>query len=438
MVAKISRTMNKTFNTTFWIRFSIFNLLIVALIGVLMRYKIGFSFPYLDQKYLQYAHSHFAFFGWISQTLMVLMVAFMQPLLSAARLALYNKLLIANALCAYAMLFSFSMQGYGAVSIVFSTLSVFVFYGFAYCFAKDLRLLPAGHISRQWFGAALLWGVLSSIGTFVLGYMMITKSIGQYSYLASVYWFLHFQYNGWFFFVCMGLMSGYVIEKAAHFRFSKSSFWLFAASCLPAYGLSVLWIELPIWLYAIVIIAALAQCLGWIKWLIEIKQSGFFSQETISPVVRYLLVLVGLGISIKLLLQLGSTIPAISKLAFGFRPIVIAYLHLVLLAITTLFLLTYSLSKGFIMRNKGTMLGFMLFVVGVYSNELFLAIQGIASFSYTLVPYINESLFGVSVLIFLGLLLLLINQKGAAADTDYKGISALQDVNTSQEKDAQC
>jgi hypothetical protein len=39
----------------FWLKFSLINLLIVALIGLLMRYKIGFEFPFLDQKHLQHS-----------------------------------------------------------------------------------------------------------------------------------------------------------------------------------------------------------------------------------------------------------------------------------------------------------------------------------------------------------------------------------------------
>ena len=65
-------------NSKFWLKISLLNLLIVAILGLLMRYKIGFEFPFLDQKHLQHSHSHFAFSGWISHTLMVLMVYFIQ------------------------------------------------------------------------------------------------------------------------------------------------------------------------------------------------------------------------------------------------------------------------------------------------------------------------------------------------------------------------
>ena len=67
-----------SFKTTFWIRFSIFNLMLVALLGLLMRYKILFEFPLLDQKSLQHSHSHFAFAGWVTHTLITLLIAFLQ------------------------------------------------------------------------------------------------------------------------------------------------------------------------------------------------------------------------------------------------------------------------------------------------------------------------------------------------------------------------
>ena len=67
-----------SFKTTFWIRFSIFNLMLVALLGLLMRYKILFEFPLLDQKSVQHSHSHFAFAGWVTHTLMTLLIAFLQ------------------------------------------------------------------------------------------------------------------------------------------------------------------------------------------------------------------------------------------------------------------------------------------------------------------------------------------------------------------------
>ena len=102
-----------SFKTTFWIRFSIFNLMLVALLGLLMRYKILFEFPLLDQKSVQHSHSHFAFAGWVTHTLMTLLIAFLQKHDTLNKIAFkkYNLVLIGNVICSYVMLFTFIIQG---------------------------------------------------------------------------------------------------------------------------------------------------------------------------------------------------------------------------------------------------------------------------------------------------------------------------------------
>lgn len=393
-----------------WLKFSLFNLVIVALLGVVMRYKIGFSFPYFDQKYLQHAHSHFAFSGWVTHTIFVLMICFIQLYLAPPALRKYRFLLAANLVCAYGMLISFSMQGYAAVSISFSTASIFIGYFFSFYFFKDLKQVEKQHPSKNWFKAALIFNVLSSLGTFALAYMMVTKNLPQNAYLASVYYYLHFQYNGFFFFACMGLLYTQLHQYLPNSGRNNTIFWLFATACVPAYFLSTLWLNLPVWLYVLVVLAAAAQVFAWVRFLQIIRQNLSLLKSKIQPVWQYLLLAVGFALSIKLILQLGSTVPEISKLAFGFRPIVIAYLHLVLLAIISVFLLVYLFSFNIITPRKYSIKALVWFVFGVFLNEFILMIQGVASFSYILVPYVNEALFGAALILFLSMLALFIFQ----------------------------
>ena len=42
--------------------------------------------------------------------------------------------------------------------------------------------------------------------------------------------------------------------------------------------------------------------------------------------------------------------------------------------------------------NKQIKYGVIIFSIGVLLNEIILAIQGIASFSYTIIPFVNEML----------------------------------------------
>ena len=394
------------FKTSFWIRFSIFNLLLVALLGLLMRYKIGFEFPLLDQKSLQHSHSHFAFAGWVSHTLMTLLISFLQKydLKNKIIFKKYNSILIGNLICSYVMLFSFIIQGYGAVSITFSTLSIFASYWFAYVFFKDCKQIETKSTAVKWFKAAIFFNVISSLGTFALAYMMATKNIHQNEYLASIYYYLHFQYNGWFFFACMGLLLDYLKVTTSSNRIYSQSFILLFWSCIAGYFLSTLWLDLPLWIYSITAISAVVQVVVWFFLFTTIVKENKPLFINLPNYLKYLILFISLALSVKFLLQLGSTIPAVSELAFGFRPIVIAYLHLILLAIISLFLLFYVYANNFVVINKKTILGLILFSLGVILNEVVLGIQGVASLSYTLIPFINESLFGIALLLFTSIL----------------------------------
>ncbi len=391
-----------------FIRFGIINLIIVAMIGVLMRYKIGFEFPYFNQKYLLHAHSHFAFVGWVSHVLYTLMFSFLTDHRVKSRW--FSRLIWVNLFCAFGMLVSFTIQGYGAVSITFSTLSIFVSYIYAFFYHKYLSQVPDNHPSKNWFTAALIFNVLSSAGTFYLAYMMVSKNIHQYAYLGSVYFYLHFQYSGWFFFAIMGLLMAKLNESPS-FRYNSKIFVTFFVACIPAYFLSILWAKLPWYIYLFPIAAVLLQLWGLSLFLNLLKKNWSYIKVLWSYHVRWLLGLALMALIIKLSLQAGSIFPDISKLAFGFRSIVIAYLHLVLLGFTTMFLVGYLLLCGHISHIKTALLALVLFSIGVFANEFVLMVQGVASFGYILIPYLNEILLAVSIFMLLSLLLLLFSYK---------------------------
>ena len=391
-----------------WLKIALFNLLIVATIGVILRYKILFPLPFVDQKHLLHGHSHFAFAGWITQAIMTLLVIYLANQTGAAVYKRYRWLLAANLFSAYGMLIAFPIEGYGLYSIIFSTLSIFVSYVFAVFYWRDVNKLAANNSSHAWFKAAVLFNAFSSLGAFGLAFMMYAKMIHQNWYLAAEYFYLHFQYNGWFFFACMGLFTKILTQANVPEPLLKKIFWLFAGAALPAYFLSALWMPLPVWVYILVILSALAQLAGWI-WLLKILKTKWqVIKKDYSKTAKGLLILSGMALTVKLFLQLGSTIPSLSDLAFGFRPIVIGYLHLVLLGVITLFLLGYMFAKNHFIANKKNFTGAFVFATGVILNEALLMIQGTAAISYTTIPFINEMLLGTALILFSGVLLMII------------------------------
>lgn len=398
------------FNASFWIRLSIFNLFIVAFLGVIMRYKIGFDFPYLNQKNIQHAHSHFAFLGWVTHTLYVLMVNYLSQRLSEFDFSKYRKYIVINLALSYGMLISFFFTGYSIVSIVCATLTIVNNSFLAYCFFSDFKKIGQYSPSIAWFKSALWFNLISSLGTFYLAYMMASKNFNEHLYLASVYFYLHFQYNGFFIFVCVGLLLDHLPVLIQGYTYNKNIFKLFFISCIPSYFLSTLWANLPVWLYIIVVISAFMQVIAMVL-LFKSMWIGLKNSSVLNSFGKLLLLFVALAFSAKITLQLGSTIPELSKLAFGFRPVVIAYLHLVLLAVVSGFLITFLFIRGILINSISMKTAIGTFFIGILLNEVVLAVQGIASFSYLPVKYVNEMLFAISLLLLTGAIMMVLAQR---------------------------
>lgn len=405
-----------------WLQLSLINLLIVAFLGVVLRYKIAFSLPLIDQKNLLHGHSHFAFSGWITQALMALVVHRLSAYSNKVNFKRYNWLLWANALCAYGMLVSFPAQGYGLFSIVFSTLELFVSYIFMGYVWKDISHANQKGIILNWFKAGSFFNALSSGGAWSLAIMMATKHMHQHLYLGSVYFFLHFQYNGWFLFTVLGLLFEKLEASRLMFQSLRPLFWIFALACIPAYFLSALWMPIPTFAYILVVAAAIAQMTGWVWTLKLIIRKRKFLKQHITNVPFKIITLSFIALTIKFTLQLGSTIPSLSTLAFGFRPIVIGYLHLVLLGVISLFIIGYTMHLGIIENNARIKAGIGIFISGIILNEAILMIQGFAAMGYIAIPYINEALFCIATLMFSGLFIMNIppKKRDRPIDTPYR------------------
>ena len=102
-------------------------------------------------------------------------------------------------------------------------------------------------------------------------------------------------------------------------------------------------------------------------------------------------------------MQSGSLHPQLSQLSYGFRPIVIGYLHLVLLAVTSIFIIGYIVSFEMVKVTKSFLWGIFIFVSGVIINELLLMMQGVCALSYTVIPAINELLLFAAVILLTGI-----------------------------------
>ncbi len=403
-------------NKVFGLKFSVFNFFLVALLGVIMRYKIVYSFPFLDQKNLQEAHSHFAFYGWITHVIYVFLVDYLRKMNSEIYLKKYKNLIIINLIASYGMLLTFLYGGYFLGSIAASTLALLCSFAFCVFFVKDS--LNIKDSSKIWFLGGLFFAVISSAGVFNLAYFSWAKHLTQDLYLASTYYYLHFQYNGFFVFSCIGFLlfsikeAGFAISE----RKNKLMFWLMFTGGFIGYGLSVLWMKLPLSVFIIIVLGTLGQTFGAVILYDFVRKSwGTFVQKWL-PIQRFILIFAGLAFAIKIILQLGSNIPVVNQFAFGFRNVVIAYLHLVLLMCIASFLMGQILETKIFDNTKWFLLGLKFLLLGIFLNEFLLGLMGIFSIKYISIPYANHLLLCVSLLMMISLFVIFINLKTSKPD----------------------
>jgi hypothetical protein len=377
------------FKTKQWIQVALINFCIVALAGVTLRYKINFSLRAVNQKYLLYAHSHFAFDGWVTLALMALMVFYLQKNKVVTNYKKYHWILLANCLVSYAGFIAFIIEGYGFYAISVSIITILVSYFFIYFLWRDLHSVEDKSYAINWIkGGLILWG-LSSLGAFALAYLMANKIMVQDYYFAAVYFFLHFQYNGWFLFVCFGLLFYYLYSKEffSVSAISKKLFFIMALTVVPTYFLSILWLKLPKGLHLLADISGILQLFVLIYFIGIFPKVKKSIPNKMAKTTRYLWIMASIAFILKIVLQMLSIIPYLSNFAFGFRPVVIGYLHLSFLGIISFFILGFfnEIMRAAQHRINGG--GIIIFVIGFLVQEIILMLQGLEAMEVTPIPY---------------------------------------------------
>ncbi|MGZ8537705.1 MAG: hypothetical protein ACXWV9_05535, partial [Flavisolibacter sp.] len=193
----------------------------------------------LNYKFLLHAHSHFAFGGWIMPLLIWLILQYFPEISNRVGLVHWRNITTIIFFSAYGMLSSFPFQGYGTISIIFSTLSILGgFYLAAVIWKATIGQRQAS--PTRFLIAGLFYLVLSSIGPFATGPLIVMGQAGTSLYYNAIYFFLHFQYNGFFSFIILAVIVKSMEEQNVTMN-SNKVFMLFNLACIPSYFLSTLW-----------------------------------------------------------------------------------------------------------------------------------------------------------------------------------------------------
>ncbi len=358
-----------------WSKISLLFLLVIALVGTLMRLSPFLHLP-LAYDHLLHAHSHTAFQGWVYTAMMLLLANLFlsKEQIQSGKYALQFKLAV---VVIAGVLVTFSMQGYGLYSIICSTLFQLLNYWFIFRFFKDARQLPAS-ISLRWVKTGLWLGLLSSLAPFAIGALSAKGQGGSEAYQSAVYFFLHFQYNGWFQFVALGIFFKWLEMDGVSFdvKNARLFYGLFTIAVIPAYLLSLLGMSFGRVVWVPAAIAALLQMLGlraFYRMMVGSTKAWFSTKN--NWVNAFLWFAAG-SLFLKYILQFLSVFPPIQVVAFSSRNLIIGYLHLCLLGVITCFFIALFFELKWLELRKATKIGSALFLIGFLATEALLGVSG--------------------------------------------------------------
>ena len=278
------------------------------------------------------------------------------------------------------MLVTFPFMGYAAPSILFSTLHLVLSIVFVKLFFRNAdQKNPATKFMR----VGLIFMLISSIGPLALGPIIVLDLRDSYWYEMAVYFYLHFQYNGWFTLAVFALLI-YLMEVSGLSLWVKNRkllYRLLVFSAIMTLALSALGFSDSLPLRMVGMIGALLQLLagfvllkllflrndlrlllpkGWVKW--------FFGVALFSWLM-------------KIMMQFLSAIPVVTEFAYLSRDAIMTYLHLSFLGFTSCFVIGVLIRQNYL-KTESVMarVGFVAFLVAVVTMELTIGLKSIPQY----------------------------------------------------------
>ena len=359
--------------------------IITILLGLSLRVSY-IADVFFNIRHVTHSHSHIGLLGWIYTILSSLIC---QYFLRETDRKPYFILFLCTQFCILGMLFSFPFGGYFLYSIIFSSLFIICTYCFSIFFLKRskkynfIRFSISKSVDTEHDKPLSLrfvhWGIyfliLSSIGIWLLPVAIVKAGKGSDWYNSALYFFLHFQYNGWFLAVLFGLLVGEIEHNSLlNSKRLKGALYNFVIGTIGSVTLS--WVGFfnePI-LYIIGNISGfllLASIFELYRAYMQLEKPAFLMQ-------MFLLLCM-----LKTIFMFLGSFPWIAEVVLPNREFVISYLHFTFLGVIG-FGVLHFLEKNLHIHFPYWSLS--LYTTAFVGSEILIAYKGIAIFCELFVP----------------------------------------------------
>lgn len=391
-----------------WVIVAFANFAVASFMGLVLRSVPLLDMPWLNFRHMTHAHSHAAMMGWLYTVILAL---FMHFFLSAEeqKKRKYQRIFIALQIAVIGMMASFPFQGYAAISISFSALHLFssyTFLTFIWRNAKSDNRQPIILLKT-----AIILMMFSTLGVYALG--PVTVKIGRLTdaYNLCIQFFLHFQFQGWFVFAIAALLMQQLSKlgigmKAAQFRAFHLLLLIASIGMVALSAAQYLHLNELLPLNTIGSMAQLAAVLLFFNFLNQSK----LQIDLQGNWVRYCAWMALGSILLKAIGQAALSWPEIALVPLNIRPLVIGFIHLLMLGMITSYLLMVLLQSNVLDASKRAFRsGVLILFLGIIVTELLLFAQGISIWTgFGAWSLYNEALFAGSVLLVIGVFGLLV------------------------------
>ena len=390
-----------------WIICCLVNFLVASIMGLLMRSANLFPLENINYIYLLHAHSHVAMLGWAYLMIYTLIVHVFIPKDKSDK-PIYNQLFWITEFTVVGMMISFPIQGYALFSIVFSTLHILLSYVFCWLVWRDSS--KDKNDVEKLLIASILFMLFSTLGVWCLGPTINMLGKQSVFYQIAIQFFLHFQFNGWFLFAILALFVKQFKNEIETRQFRIFlTLLIFGTFFTVAFPIS--WFVKDQILKYLNTVGVLLEVIAFVYFYKMLNPQINQFKANLDSLTPGTYVFALWSLSLKMILQLAVLLPDLTEVSHQIRNWVIGFIHLTTLGIITGFLFGILLQNDLIPRKAYlSKIGVKCFFFGYVITELLLFLQGIFYFvDKGLLFGYYEAIFGGSIFIVAGLLLILIS-----------------------------
>lgn len=387
--------------------FAIANFLLTASIGVLLRYNTLFPIQEITERYWIHAHSHIGFLGWVFMALVILGFALLLPKSAKINRRIY-RLMIYVQVSVIGMLVTFPFMGYAAPAILFSTFHMALSIAFVWMFYK---YADKQKLSNRFMKAGLIFMLISGLGPLALGPIIINGYRGTDWYDMAIYFYLHFQYNGWFTMAIFALLIKVLEQSGVNITIKKGRllYQLLVIGTIMTLALSALGFGFKTYAQFVGGIGAVLQLIAGFLLLKLLFVRSDFRIFSMNSWTRWFFGIALFSWLVKIMMQFLSTIPIITDFVYLSRDAIMTYLHLSYLGFTSCFVVGLLIKQYYLSTESLiSRIGYVLFLLGVISMEVTIGLRSLPQFlTQNLYKSINSLLLIETIILFVSVFIML-------------------------------